>query len=112
MFMCNNAYNVYGIMFNISVGLSALFLLNKALPVYAVRNRAFLHPDRMLGSILRQRLPRIITKCLSRTCVGEGETGCVNQVAKAAMSYLRPVAEDLPISSISDKLLRKLQKTI
>lgn len=44
--------------------------------------------------------------------LGEGETGFVKQFAKAAMSYLRPVAEDLPISSVSDKLLRKLQKTI
>lgn len=45
-------------------------------------------------------------------CMGEGETDFGKQVAKAAMSYLRPVAEDLPISSISDKLLGKLKKAI
>lgn len=44
--------------------------------------------------------------------MGESETGFMKQVAKAAMSYLRPVAEDLPISSVSDELLRKLKKTI
>jgi len=32
--------------------------------------------------------------------------------AKAAASYLSPVAEDLPISSVSDKLLWKLRRII
>lgn len=45
-------------------------------------------------------------------CMGEGETGSVKQIANLAMSYLCPVAEDLPISSISDELLRKLKKAI
>lgn len=44
--------------------------------------------------------------------MGEGETGFVKQVGKAAMSYLRPVAEDLPVSSISDELLGKLKNAI
>lgn len=45
-------------------------------------------------------------------CMGEGETGFVKQVPEAAMSYLRPVAEDLPISSICDKLLGKLKNAV
>lgn len=106
------AWSVYGSMFSISVGLSVLPLLNKALPVYAAHKGAFLYPDRMFWSVLRQRLPRIITNCLSRMCMGEGETGFMKRAAQAAMSYLGPVAEDLSVPSISDKLLRKLEKTI
>lgn len=45
-------------------------------------------------------------------CMGEGEIGSVEQIANPAMSYLCPVAEDLPISSISDEFLRKLKKVI
>lgn len=50
--------------------------------------------------------------CLSRMCLGDSEMGLMKEVAKPAVSYLCPVAEDLPISSISDKLLGKLRKTI
>lgn len=62
----------------ISVGLSVLSLLNKALSIYTVHNWAFPYPNRMFWSIWRQQLPRMIPNCLSRMCVGEGGTGSVN----------------------------------
>lgn len=73
--------------YSIFIGLSVLSLLNKALPIYAVHNWAFLYPDRMFWSIVRQWLQEL-SQTLPKQNVPGGQWNGFNERSCKASSVL------------------------